>query len=145
MGTMKKPGSSDPTSVLLAHEALLAAAESDAACAAALSNPRMAALFVSEVHQNAYRTVDDGLNVATSGADIRRTVLQRVAVLYKSLNVLQDATPQEASTLLVESLRYALFDGYVGKSFTATDLLSGQGVSVDNAVFERRKFNRDMR
>ncbi|CUG91081.1 Hypothetical protein, putative [Bodo saltans] len=127
----------DPTSTPLAQEALFAAVESDSACAAALSNSRMGALFVSVVQEVAKQTVDHELSVATSGTNIRRTVLQRVVRVFRSLNALEGVSPQEASALLVESLRYALFDGYVGARFSANKLVSGRGVLVDNAVYKK--------
>ncbi|CUG85993.1 Hypothetical protein, putative [Bodo saltans] len=125
------------TSTLLAQESLFASIESDAACAVALSNPRMAALFVSVVQEVADDQTILGLSVLPSGTSIQRTVLQRVAVLYKSLSGLKGATPEETSALLIESLRYALFDGYVGARFTATTLVSGRGVLIDNADYKR--------
>ncbi|CUG84931.1 Hypothetical protein, putative, partial [Bodo saltans] len=127
----------DPTNSPLTQEALFAAVESDSACAAALSNSRMGALFVSVVREVARHTIDNELSVATSGTNIRRTVLQRVARIFTSLNSLEGVTPQDASALLVESLRYTLFDGYVGATFDVTKLVSGRGVLVDNAVYKK--------
>ncbi|CUG06307.1 membrane-associated protein, putative [Bodo saltans] len=128
----------DPLSALIAREALFAAVESDGACAAALSNARMGALFVSVVQEVAKHTIDHELSVVTSGTNIRRSVLQRVARIFRSLNGLKGISPQEASALLVESLRYALFDGYGGRRFSVDELVSGRGVLVDNAVYRRK-------
>ncbi|CUG80677.1 Hypothetical protein, putative [Bodo saltans] len=126
------------TTTLLAQESLFAAVESDAACAEALSNPRMGALFVNVVQEVANDQSIRGQSVVPSGTSIQRTILQRVAVLYKSLSKgLKGATPEETSALLIESLRYALFDGYVGARFTATTLVSGRGVLIDNADYKR--------
>ncbi|CUG74188.1 Hypothetical protein, putative, partial [Bodo saltans] len=84
---------SDWANQALVQEALFAAVESDGACAAALTNPRMAALFVSVVHVVRKQTLEHELSAATSGTNIRRTVLQRVAVHFKRLNGLKGTTP----------------------------------------------------
>ncbi|CUG74170.1 Hypothetical protein, putative [Bodo saltans] len=120
----------------LVQEALFAAIESDGACAAALTNPRMAALFVSVVHAVRDETLTYQLSAATSGTNIRRTVLQRVVMLFRDLNGLKNTTAQEASALLVESLRYVLFDGHVSTTYDTDKLISGRGVMVDNATYE---------
>ncbi|CUG92969.1 Hypothetical protein, putative [Bodo saltans] len=64
----------DSILTLLTNEAFFAAVESDSACAAALSNPRMAALLVKEVQNIGQRTLTDEIGVATKGINVRRHV-----------------------------------------------------------------------
>ncbi|CUE76835.1 Hypothetical protein, putative, partial [Bodo saltans] len=56
---------------------------------------------------------------------------------FRGLNGLIGTTPQEASALLVESLRYVLFDGHISSTHSAGHLISGRGIMVDNATYEK--------
>ncbi|CUG86019.1 Hypothetical protein, putative [Bodo saltans] len=122
-------------------EGLFSAVESDGACAAALTNPRLAALIAARCSTVADEIVKMELCASTSGTNIRQKILDPVARSFKMINGLKRATPRVANRLLVESLRHAAFCGYkVGaesKDAITTDaLIMTWGVLVDNLVYK---------
>ncbi|CUG92965.1 Hypothetical protein, putative, partial [Bodo saltans] len=130
----------EPVHTLLMQEALFAAVESDGTCAAALANPRMAALLVNEVLDIARQTsADEIISVATREVNVRRHVLQRAARGFKVISE-RDYTFREVTPQLVESLRHVLFDGYTSAEthcYNTHVLVAHQAILNDNVVYER--------
>ncbi|CUG89178.1 Hypothetical protein, putative [Bodo saltans] len=120
-------------------EQLLSAVESDAACAAALSNPRVAALILARCTTLARQMADEEVSVRTNGSsDIRRQVLQPVAAWFKKQNIIEGFPVEDPCQLLVECLRHVIFDNYHSFGcFHVTKLVVSRGVLVDNVVFEK--------
>ncbi|CUF97029.1 Hypothetical protein, putative [Bodo saltans] len=131
----------------LVAEAIFSAIESDGTCVAVLHNPRLAALMVAQCKLEARRTCQDEVCAKTSGTNIRRRILLPVASKFRQKNGLQEVTADEAFQLLVESLRYTIFDGYKSANpddvdYSANRLATRRGVLVDNTIFvEAAKFN----
>jgi hypothetical protein len=76
--------------------------------------------------------------VRISAATVRREVLQPAAAKFKCLGGLKDTTPHKACLMLVESLRYATFDGYASSdpvNYGALTLVNRRGVLVDTADY----------
>ncbi|CUG89180.1 Hypothetical protein, putative [Bodo saltans] len=122
---------------VLVREALFSAVEADTVCRFVLTNARLATLVVARCNALATEIMKNTLCAWPSGIDVRREVLERVAKRFKELNSLSQTTPEEACVILVESLRYAIFDNYTNSNpnFSVETLTTARGVLVDNAIF----------
>ncbi|CUG08739.1 Hypothetical protein, putative [Bodo saltans] len=123
---------------VLVREALLSAVEADVQCRALLPNPRLGTLVFARCGVVAADFVESGLWLMPTGADVRREVLLPVVKGFKERSGLRDATAEETGLMLVEALRYALFDGYASAdpdTYGAAQLIFGRGVLVDNSVY----------
>ncbi|CUG93369.1 Hypothetical protein, putative [Bodo saltans] len=74
-------------------EGLFSAIESDGACGAALTNPRLAALIVARCNAVAEEIMKMELCSSTSGTNIRQKILHPVAQSFKDISGLSDASP----------------------------------------------------
>ncbi|CUG35324.1 Hypothetical protein, putative [Bodo saltans] len=72
-------------------EGLFSAVESDGGCAAALTNPRLAALIAARCNAVANEMVEKELCMSTSGTNIRQKILRPVEQEFKNINGLKDA------------------------------------------------------
>ncbi|CUF30690.1 Hypothetical protein, putative, partial [Bodo saltans] len=130
----------------LIGEAIFAAVESDGECALALGNSRLAALIVAQCRQVAEQMVTYQLCARAFATNVRHDVLQPVVKFFRRLNALQAIKGDDACTLIVESFRYAIFDGYAStkRGYGANDLMTRRGVLVDNSnVVEYDKFDKE--
>ncbi|CUG91481.1 Hypothetical protein, putative [Bodo saltans] len=128
----------DPQRVQYMREALLSAVEADRIGRFVLTNARLATLLFARCVVVAEDIVKNCLCLWPSGVDIRREVLQPVAKRFKGLGGLKTVTPEVACRMLVESLRYAIFDNYVSSdpgTYGIKQLTADRGVLVDNAMY----------